>query len=215
MKWEISLVLLSFLISLALTASVDLDQDNEDCTVQNVEKCKAIGLYCCASKGQECCDELDFFDQFPSLEDSKAEPRSIVRGLLKIIGIMIGVAIFVAVVCCLCCCCCCSKHKRGVIYKPGDQQELPQQQQPQAQHPAQMPGFQPPPPSGYPAQGQPGYPPAPGGYPPAPADYQAPYMENPPPYPGPPLENPSSLNTGLPSKEDSSYQRQPAFNPNL
>ena len=68
-----------------------------------------------------------------------------VRGLFKIIGIIIGVALFVAGLCCVCCFCCpfclCAKHNKGTVLRQGAEQippEQPQQQPlPQVQPPFQ------------------------------------------------------------------------------
>ena len=86
--------------------------------------------------------------QFPKLSDSHAEPRSVVRGLLKIIGIIIGAALFVTGVCIVCCCCCpfclCAKHRKGTVLRQGAEQIPPDQsqQQPLSQQPQAQPPFQ-------------------------------------------------------------------------
>ena len=96
--------------------------------------------------------QLYFFFQFPKLENSHAEPRSIVKGLFKIIGIIIGAALFVTGVCCVCCFCCpfclCAKHRKGTVLRSGAEQIPPEQPQPQQQPLYHQPPVQPPPPQG-------------------------------------------------------------------
>ncbi len=186
----------------------------------------------------KCCSEFEFYGQFPSLDSAKAEPRyvfcnisccfnsdfhvkldcrSIVRGLAKLIGYIVGAAVLVIIVCCVCCFCCpfclLSKHKRGRVIRRNedvlqDQQPSQPPPPPNAQQYAPVnPGYPPqqdaagpyPPPQ---AQGYPGYPPqtaggAIGGYP-----------EQPPPYPGPPLAEAPPLQT-----KANPYDQQPAYNP--
>jgi len=178
--------------------------DPEDCPKKGELECQEKNLFCCAKSEYQCCTEEEYFDQFPKLSDSHAEPRSIVRGLFKIIAIIVGTAIFVAAVCCICCFCCpfclCAKHRKGTIIRRGadQQQQQPGQQQQQLGQPQQPLYPQQQATGGYP-QHQPGYQPV-GSYP-----------DNPPPYPGPPLDNPGPA---LPPMTKNDYDRQPAFNPN-
>ena len=91
---------------------------------------------------------LTFLFQFPKLSDAQAEPRGVVRGLLKIIGIIIGVALFVTGVCIVCCCCypfcLCAKHRKGTVIRQGAEQIPPQQsqQQPLSEQPQLQPPLQ-------------------------------------------------------------------------
>jgi len=185
----------------AKAASFSSSNAEDECPKKTELECQKVNLYCCVTpsiKGQ-CCTEKEYFDQFPKLSDSHAEPRSVVRGLLKIIGIIIGAALFVTGVCIVCCCCCpfclCAKHRKGTVLRQGAEQIPPDQsqQQPLSQQPQAQPQFQ----GGYPQQ-QPGYQPV------------SPYPDNPPPYPGPPLENQVAQ---APPLAKSDYDRQPAYNP--
>ena len=73
------------------------------------------------------------------------------KGLFKIIGIIIGAALFVTGVCCVCCFCCpfclCAKHRKGTVLRSGAEQVPPGQPQPQ-QPLYHQPPVQPPPPQG-------------------------------------------------------------------
>lgn len=187
-------------------ASFTTTDSDEDCPQKAEVECQEKNLYCCVKSGNQCCSEQEYFDQFPKLSDSHAEPKSIVRGLFKIIGIIIGTALFVAGVCCVCCFCCpfclCAKHRKGAVIRRGAEHIPPEQpQQPQQQPLTQQPQVQPPPQQGGYPQQQPGYQPV------------ATYPDNPPPYPGPPLENPSAV-AAAPPLTKSDYDRQPAYNPN-
>jgi len=195
-------------INFIIGASFTTENSEEDCP-KNIEfECQQKDLYCCAKTGNQCCSEEDYFDQFPKLENSHAEPRSIVKGLFKIIGIIIGAALFVTGVCCVCCFCCpfclCAKHRKGTVLRSGAEQIPPEQPQPQQQPLYHQPPVQPPPPQGGYPQQQPGYQPV------------ATYPDNPPPYPGPPLENQAVAPpfAAAPPLTKSDYDRQPAYNPN-
>ena len=114
LKYTTSSILLAIILPFCLISCIEAAKitknetkiDEDDCPKTQIESCNAKKLMCCAKLGNICCTENEYFDQFPSLNEAKAEPRGIVRGLMKIIGIMVGVAIFVVVVCCVCCFCC-------------------------------------------------------------------------------------------------------------
>ena len=188
------------LISIQILISASEDLDTDFCPKQDIESCAEKDLKCCAiSQNNECCNENEYWSQWPSLETSEAQPRSIVKGIMKLVGIIVGTAIFVVIVCCVCCFCCpfClfAKSRQGRVLREGPAQTVPQQPL-QPQQPAY-----PPPNSQYPPQGA--YPPPNPQYPPQ----GMPYPDNPPPYPGPPMEQ-------APPLSKSEYGQQPAFNPN-
>ena len=58
-----------------------------DCPSEIAEKCSE---YCCGLKGNVCCNEKEYYEQFPSLEDSKAEPRSLFKAIGKLIAFVVG-----------------------------------------------------------------------------------------------------------------------------
>merc|ERR1711981_671439 len=159
-----------------------------DCPSEIAEKCSD---YCCGLKGNVCCNEKEYYEQFPSLEDSKAEPRSLFKAIGKLIAFVVGAVIFVIVVCCVCCFCCpfClfSKHRNGRVIRRNDQaqnqeQQGLQQQQQQPQQIIQTVPMHPNPPTGYPPQQA--YPNQ--AYPPAPQPgygYPQPGQSNVMPYP--------------------------------
>jgi hypothetical protein len=198
-------------------------QDSDLCFPVEISECAAknpkLAQCCVKLDGNECCSEEDYFDQWPSLENSHAEPVSIVKSLVKLIGILIGAAIFVVIVCCVCCFCCpaiCMFAKSGQVIRSNDPAYQDQQQQQQA--PGYTPQNQgtpsqnqvyPPQNQGYPPQ-NPGYPPQ-QVYPPNPGyPLQAGagcYPENPPPYSGPQTSEAPPLQT------KASYHQQAAYNP--
>ena len=108
--------------------------------------------------------------------------------------------------------------------QPGGQQQPTQQLQSPIEVPigyssATAPPYPDDPPPPYPgiAQAPTGYPPQQIGYSSQSAAYPAvpPYPDNPPPYPGPPLEQAQTQQNAPPLQTKDSYDRQPAFNPNM
>ena len=210
-------ILIFSVIALTEAGKLDKAQESEEeygyCPSEIEVKCPEK---CCGTLDNRCCSKDEFFNQFPSLNtDVQAQPRSIIRGLFKLVAAIVGALIFCIIVICVCCFCCpfClfSKHRRGSIIQRNDQQQ-PAVVQPQPG--VQAVPMQPPPPAGYPTQPPPtGYPPQPAyGYPPPP---QTGYPENPPPYPGPPLENQPLNQQAPPLESKDAYNRQPAYNPNM
>ena len=198
-----TLILISIQIFVTLG---DNPEDPDFCTQPQIDVCKSKDLQCCAlSKNNQCCNEDEYFSQWPSMEaDAEAQPRGIVKGVMKLVGIIVGAVIFVILVCCVCCFCCpfClfSNRQNGRVYRQGPATAEAGQQQPLQPQP------------GYPSN--PGYPPQQAqAYPPPPANPQyppqgMPYPDAPPPYPGPPLEQ------APPLQSKGEYDRQPAYNPN-
>ena len=229
MKKQFLLLIISLAFASVLAKVEFLEPEFGDCPVDIAEDClKLDKSKCCGTKENTCCSEEEYNSQFPNLEDAKAEPRGggIFRGIAKLIGFIVGAIIFVVVVCCICCFCCpfClfSKHRNGRVIRRNEQaqnqeqQGLQQQHQQQPQQIIQTVPMHPNPPTGYPPQQaypNQAYPPAPQpgyGYPQPGQSNVMPYPDNPPPYPGPPLTQ-----APPPQTIDASYEKQPAFNPNL
>jgi hypothetical protein len=194
-------ILAVFLVIATCRVQCEEKQDSDLCTPVQISECTKNPklTQCCVIKlngGYECCSEVDYFDQWPSLENSHAEPVSVVKSLVKLIGIIIGAAIFFVIVCCVCCFCCpfCmfAKSKRGQVIRRNEDQaptgqqqplQMPQPQpQPQQQQQQQAPGY-PPQNLGYPPQNQ-GYPPQNPGYPPQNPGYPPQNQGYPPQNPG-------------------------------
>ena len=198
-------------IQIFVTFGENIEDDPDLCSEQEIDVCKTKDLQCCAiSKDHQCCNDYDYFDQWPSMEtDTDAQPRSVGRAVMKMVGFIIGAAVFTILICCVCCFCCpfClfSKSRSGRVYRQGPAAEpnagagQPLQAQPL------------PPQQGYPSN--PGYPQQQQAqaYPPPPPQYpqqSMPYPDDPPPYPGPPLDQ------APPLQPKGEYNRQPAYNPN-
>jgi len=151
--------------------------------------------------------------------ESLPTPQSRLGGksIVKFVGVIIGVLMFIVVVTLVCCCClpCClcakRRTNRGVVH--GSAESAGQQ----GYHLQQ----------GYPVQ-QTGVSPGPTGYnpPPQQQQQQQQYSDLPPPYPGLPVQGygqaaPPVQGYGpgyppvMPTPEYSSVSKQPPFNPNM
>merc|ERR1712038_208663 len=97
-----------------------LGHDDLDCTKEQRDICRSRRqdddrVECCRvdvaknktstdASSFKCCTEDEYHDQFPKLSDAVAQPRSIVKGVLKLVFVIVGVAVFVIVACVVCCC---------------------------------------------------------------------------------------------------------------
>jgi hypothetical protein len=139
MKKQFLLLIFSLTI-----ASVLAETEFGDCPNDIAENClKLAKSKCCGTKGNICCSEDEYYNQFPKFEDAKAEPRGMLKGIAKLIGFIVGAIIFVVVVCCVCCFCCpfClfSKHRNGRVIRRNDEQAQNQEQQGLQQQQQQQP----------------------------------------------------------------------------
>jgi hypothetical protein len=103
-------ILAVFLVIATCQVQCEEKQDSDLCTPVKISECTKNPklTQCCVVKlnggggsGYECCSEVDYFDQWPSMEKSNAEPLNITS-----IGIICGVVIVIVIVCCVCMCIC-------------------------------------------------------------------------------------------------------------
>jgi hypothetical protein len=107
-------ILAVFLIIATCQVQCEEKQDSDLCTPVKISECTKNPklTQCCVVKlngggsGYKCCSEEDYFDQWPAMEKSNAQPRYELRRtptLYISIGAPLGVVIFAIVCYCLCC----------------------------------------------------------------------------------------------------------------